>query len=148
MAESSSISKRPQLKQSFSYSFSSNNIFPESPKNQQINQSSLSYTPQENNDNPFSSIHHHKKSKSNTFSSIFSRSSSFMRRRRTETYQENDEFTNGCFGFLCTLGSKIKYKINNTWKGVKSKCKGKFSKKRSLDQDDWKTKAITLNQNL
>lgn len=139
MAESSSISKRPQLK----YSFSSNNIFPESPKNQQINQSPLSYTPQENNDNPI----HHKKSKSNTFSSIFSnsRSSSFMRRRRTE-YQENYEFNNGCFGFLCTIGSKIKYKINNTWKGVKSKCKGKFNKKRSLDQDDWKSKAMTLNQ--
>jgi hypothetical protein len=140
MAESSSISKKPQLKTSFSY----NNVFPESPK---INHSPLNYSPQENNDNP-SSIHHNKRSKSNTFSSIFSnsRSSSFIRRRRVETYQDNDEFTNGCFGFLSTLGSKIKYRINNTWKCVKVNCKKKFYKERSLDQDEWKTKARTLNE--
>ena len=79
---------RPQIKAS--YSFSLNNIFPESPQRQQNN-----------------------RSRSNTFSSIFS--NSWSKHRRSEIYQENDEFTNGCFGLLCTLGSKIKYKINNTW---------------------------------
>ncbi|GBC01445.1 hypothetical protein RclHR1_00420008 [Rhizophagus clarus] len=139
--ESSSIPKRPQLKTSFSYSLSTNNIFPESPKNNQP------YSPQENIDSP-TCTHNNKHSKSNTFSSIFSnsRSNSFIKRRRTETYQENDEFTNGCFGCLTALGSKTKYRISNTWKCVKSKCKKKFHKKRSLDQDEWKSKAITLNQ--
>jgi hypothetical protein len=91
---------RPQIKTS--YSFPSNNIFPES----------------QNQFNQFPSpINNNYRSRSNTFSSIFSssRSSIFFRNRRSEIYQENDEFTRGCFGLLCTLGSKIKYKINDSW---------------------------------
>ncbi|RIA78941.1 hypothetical protein C1645_871287 [Glomus cerebriforme] len=141
MTEISSTSQKPQLKTSFSF-LSSNNIFPESSNHQQIYQSPSSYSPKENNDPSF--INNSKKSKSNTFSSILSnsRSSSFFKRRRSETYQENDEFTSGCFGSLSTLGSKLSYKINNNWKRIKRR----LHKKKKPVQNEWKSKAKTLNQ--
>src|SRR6266542_1796381 len=109
MTETSNISKRPQLKTSFSFSLTLNNVLPESSNHKQFNESPLNYSPQENNN---SSYINNKKSKSNTFSSIFanSRSSSFINRLPSETYQENDEFTNRCFGFFRTLGSRINYR--------------------------------------
>src|SRR5436305_10406982 len=113
---------RPQLKTSYTFPF--NNIYPESPKHQQTNQSP----------SPINN-----RSRSNTFSSIFSnpRSSISFKRRRSEIYQENDEFTSGCFGLLCTLGSKIRYKINNTWICFKRS----LYKEKCLDQNEWKSRA-------
>ncbi|CAI2174292.1 8859_t:CDS:1 [Funneliformis geosporum] len=138
---------RPKLKTSFSNPFPFKSVFHESPKCQ----STTFHIPQEEDENSFSKpINKNNMSKSNTFSSfssIFSnsRSNKFFNRRRSEVYGEKDEFTNGCFGSLSTLGSKIRYKLHNTWFLVKTKCKRRIHKKRSI-KDEWSSKARTLNQ--
>ncbi|RIA88513.1 hypothetical protein C1645_877337 [Glomus cerebriforme] len=133
MTEMSSL-QRPQIKTtSISFSISSKNILPETSINQQILQSPLTYNFKDDN----ISSPTNKKQKSNTLSSIFSfsRSNSHY---RSETYQENYEFNKGCFGFLNTLGSKIKYKVNYALKRIKIKCRSR------KDKDEWKSRAKTL----
>jgi hypothetical protein len=119
--------KQLQIKTSFSYSSSLNNVSSESPKQKQILQSPLSYAPREDNISPSST------NKRPTFSSMFSftRTNSRIKRYRSEIYQEKDEYTNGCFGYFRTSGSKIKYKVNNVWKYIKINCKRRFSKKKN-----------------
>src|SRR6266498_1350373 len=118
---------QPKLKTSLSNPL----IYPES---SQINQSPTSYHSQLP-----SPSNNHNKTKSNTFSSIFSNSgSNKFFKRRYEIYEENDEFTNGCFGFSRTLGSKIKYKIKNAF----VKFQWRLHKKNS--SDGWKSKVKTL----
>src|SRR5438045_495426 len=88
---------------------------------------------------PINDNNYHKL-RSNTFSSLFSnsRSSTFFKRHRSEIYQENDEFSSGFFGLLCTLGPKIKYKIHNIWMRIKvykrRLRKKNLSKPKTLEQ--------------
>ncbi len=119
---------RPKLITSFSYPI--NNVNSESPRGQQFFQSPTSYAFQEN-DNP---LPKNKKPKSKSLPSIFFNSypHTLFKRFRSEVYKENDEFTNGCFGFLRTLGSKINYKINNTWGSIKVKCKRRLHKNKKV----------------
>src|SRR6266542_4798657 len=110
MTETSSSRQPPQIKTSSSLLV--NNISPESPKHKE---SPLSCTFQEDNKNSSPTNKRPNNNKRPTFSQIFS--FSYSNSNRSEVYQENDEFTtNGCFGKLCTLGSRMKYKVNNTWK--------------------------------
>ncbi|CAG8661513.1 uncharacterized protein OCT59_025605 [Rhizophagus irregularis] len=87
----------------------------------------LSYSPREDNGSSPTS------NKRPTISTIFSfyRSSPRVKPHRSETYQGKDEYTNGCFGYLRTSGSKLKYKVTNVWKFVKINCKKRFSKNKN-----------------
>ncbi|GBB99037.1 hypothetical protein RclHR1_00340028 [Rhizophagus clarus] len=115
-----------QIKTTSFYSSSLNNFSPQSPRQNQVHQSPLSYTPlEDNNSSP-------NPNKRPTFPSIFSfsRSNSRVKRHRSEIYQEKDEYTNGCFGYFRTSGSKIKYKVNDFWKRIRVNYERKFSKKK------------------
>ncbi|CAG8684801.1 192_t:CDS:1 [Funneliformis caledonium] len=115
-----------------------------------MDQSTFFHTPQNDDPIPLSSNSKNNRSKSNTFSSfssIFSNSRpNNLFKRRSEVYEETDEFTNGCFGFMSTLGSKIKYKLHNNWIFVKTKCKKCKTKRRRSINDECRSKVRTLNQ--
>ncbi|RIA81767.1 hypothetical protein C1645_836454 [Glomus cerebriforme] len=112
--------RRPHIKTtSISFLILSKNITLETPINQQILQSPLTYNFQDDN----ISLPTNKKQKLSSIL-LFSRSNSHYR----------SEIYSGCFDFLNTLGSKRKYKVNYALKRIKVKCR------RRKGKAEWKSR--------